>query len=178
MPLTQKQKKYIKKHYRNDEIEKIASHLNVSSQEIHKYLKERWGEQKYYSSSITKRSLLKEQNNLNIYTFKFADWLKQNFGYLLLLSLLVIIAYANSLPNGFVSDDIATIVKNPQITKFSSVYSSGIFFLRQFFFFIVSNLFGVNPWAFRLLNIFFHLGNVLLVYQIICIFPNILDLVF
>lgn len=82
----------------------------------------------------------------------------------LVLLFLSFAVYANSLGNWFVSDDVAGILQNPAVGDFSHVLQSGWGFFEPSVFFIVDNLFGKNPAAFRLINIGFHAGNSVLVF--------------
>src|SRR3989338_2322803 len=94
-------------------------------------------------------------------------FLKENVESFLLLTLLVFICYTNSLWNDFVSDDIAAIPGNPTIKTIGYLFTNPLFFARSIPFYIIFKIGGAAPFFFRLLNVFFHLGNVLLLYVII-----------
>jgi len=86
-----------------------------------------------------------------------------------LLVLLVFAVYANSLNNGFVSDDIPGIVQSGASWTWKSVFTSIIFLthwtgILQFF---IYQIVGLTPWAYRLVNILCHAISVLLVYKIV-----------
>lgn len=82
----------------------------------------------------------------------------------LLLFLLVVVTYANSAGNGFVSDDIAEIAKNPNVSHFSYIFTHPFGFIRLILNWIAYQIGGLTPIFFRLINIFFHSGNVFLIY--------------
>src|SRR3989338_129824 len=86
--------------------------------------------------------------------------IKQNWLIFLLLTVVVILVYANSLANGFVSDDVMGILKNEKIGEFKW----GLNFPLTFQWAATYHLFDKNPVPFRPENILFHLGNVWLVF--------------
>ena len=86
--------------------------------------------------------------------------IKQNWLIFLLLTVAVVLVYANSLSNGFVSDDVMGILKNEKIGEFSWSLN-----LPQTWSWAATyHLFDKNPVPFRAENILFHLGNVWLVF--------------
>ncbi|MBI2430655.1 MAG: tetratricopeptide repeat protein [Candidatus Levybacteria bacterium] len=91
-----------------------------------------------------------------------------NRWYLLLLLGLVFVSYVNALGNSFVSDDRALVLNMP-IWDTSTILSNPYPFIRQFLYLAVYKIGGLNPMLFRLPNIIFHLGVVLLIYTILCI---------
>lgn len=92
---------------------------------------------------------------------------KKRFFPIFFLIFLVIVVYFNSLGNDFVSDDISGILQNPQIKNFSHMFYAlpGIF--RRFILILTANLFGLEPFAFHLVNILFHLGSTIVLYFLI-----------
>lgn len=78
-----------------------------------------------------------------------------------MLAGLVGIAYLWTLNFAFLSDDIYGIVNNPEIFKFSWVWQNPTVVLNRLSYFIISNVFGVVPWPFRLMNIGVHLLTVI-----------------
>lgn len=81
-----------------------------------------------------------------------------------LLCLLVGGVYLNSLHAGFVSDDIKGILNNTTIGDIRFVFKNNFFFFRPLLYFIVYHLAGLDPTAFRFVNIFFHLSTVMSLY--------------
>lgn len=94
----------------------------------------------------------------------FKNWLKNNWIYISILTIVVLIAYGNSLNNAFLSDDLAEIVQNPDIGSLKNLLSSPYTFIRLIFYWIAYNIGGLSPILFRLINISFHLGNVLAIF--------------
>ncbi len=85
------------------------------------------------------------------------------------LTLLVCLAYGNCLKGDFVSDDIPSILKNEELGDVNYFFRQPSSFLRPLFYFIINKIFGRTPIFYRLLNIYFHLGTVLIVYILLSI---------
>ena len=82
--------------------------------------------------------------------------------------LLVLFLYLPFLGNAFVSDDIAGIVHG--VSRWSWVESIGwpkVIHLGVLLQFWTYYMFGLVPWVFRLTNILFHMGNVVLVWLLV-----------
>lgn len=90
--------------------------------------------------------------------------IKKHWPILLLLSILILLTYGNSLNNVFLSDDIAEIVQNPNIGNFSNIFTRPFGFIRLFLYWFAFHAGGLNPFVFRLINILFHTGSVFLIY--------------
>lgn len=107
--------------------------------------------------------------------------MKKNNHFILLIVLLGLIVYANSLFNGFVWDDQPQLLENPlirsvrnipQIFSGSSFYSAvsqkayGYYYkpLMTIFFTLIYSVFGANPFFFHLIQIVFHIINSILVF--------------
>ena len=86
----------------------------------------------------------------------------------IILVFLVVISYANSLNSGFVSDDISGIVKTAHTWTFPAVaVTKTVIHGQMLGLYVVYKLFGLAPWAYRLVNILCHAVSVLLVYAIV-----------
>lgn len=94
-------------------------------------------------------------------------YIKKNFWYLFILTALILLTYSNALNNAFVSDDIAEIVKNPNIGEISNILSRPFGFIRLIFYYLALHIGGLHPFGFRLINVFLHIGNVLLIFAIL-----------
>ena len=93
--------------------------------------------------------------------------IKKHWPAFLLLLILILLTYGNSLNNAFLSDDIAEIVQNPNIGNFSNIFTRPFGFIRLFLYWFAFHIGGLNPFVFRLINIFFHTGSVFLIYLLI-----------
>jgi len=93
-------------------------------------------------------------------SFSFKQWLQTNQFNLFFLGFLVFLAYVNSFNNSFVSDDVWGILKNEKIGSLEYFRQKAPLFLQPAIFSAVNAIFGKVPVAFRIVNIFFHLGSV------------------
>lgn len=153
MQLTRKQKRAIEKLSKTKSIEEISEATDLPKEVVIKFI----GKTNYSNNNY---QYLEKSFNLK-------KWLKENFPYLILFTLLVVVAYANSLGNKFLSDDIGMIEQRVDIGKTTFIFEDPFLFLRPFFYSIVYYLFGRNPTFFRLMNIFFHLGSIYLFFFIL-----------
>lgn len=83
--------------------------------------------------------------------------MKLHIWYLLLISFLGFITYANTLGNAFISDDIVIIAENRFITSPIYFLSDPTAIIRPFLYYFIVQLWGLNPIPFHLLNILFHI---------------------
>ncbi|MBI4038629.1 hypothetical protein HY384_01580, partial [Candidatus Daviesbacteria bacterium] len=98
-------------------------------------------------------------------TTPLKKYLKIHIHNLIILFILIAVTFGNSLSNAFLSDDLAEIVNNPNIGNLSYAITSHPFgFIRLMFYWLAFQLGDLNPILFRLINIFFHTGSVLLIY--------------
>ncbi|MGD9129668.1 MAG: hypothetical protein PVJ09_04240, partial [Candidatus Woesebacteria bacterium] len=146
MPLSKQQKKYIKKNLQKDGLKKVAHDLGVNPKSILDFLKKRWPETKYQKflnknqleiknkvKAKTREDLACSSSNslkAKLASFNFKDWLKANRLVLIFLSLLVFAVYGNSLANGFVADDLPTIVKDYKLGELSHAFRDFPVFVR------------------------------------------------
>ena len=100
---------------------------------------------------------------------KLKKWIKDIRISMTVLTVLVILTYANSLGNGFVIDDLAAIVNNPNVGTFKGISIRPLSFIQPAIHFTVYNLFGPNPAMFRLANIVFHIGTVWIIFILLSI---------
>lgn len=106
-----------------------------------------------------------------------------NRRHVLLLVLLAVVCYINTLPNGFVAGDRQFIVQNPAVGDFSAVLKSfssdywnilggqSFMYYRPvvvFSHFVDYSLYGLNPLGHHLSNLLFHIIVTLLVYRLAC----------
>jgi len=185
MVLNHSQKKYLKKNLKKLSLFQIAKNMNLEEKVILEYLKNTWSKEKYKrflknlqegnAISPGKSPLVNITNNLaqKAALFNFKDFFKKNWKVLAFLAFLVLIVYANGLNNEFLSDDIPAIKENKNIDNFYSyVLLHPLNLIRNALFFVVHKLFGLNPLFYRLVNVFFHLGSVFLVYIILFLLTN------
>ena len=86
------------------------------------------------------------------------NWIMKNKWQVLFLTGLVLVSYINAWGAEFVADDLPGIVSNPEITSFSWVWQNPMIIWGRLEYFLISNLFGLAPWAFRLTNVMAHTG--------------------
>ncbi|MGI5827767.1 MAG: tetratricopeptide repeat protein [Patescibacteria group bacterium] len=174
MKLTKKQKNYIKKYAKDFSVSEIAVTLKVPQSDIYSYVK------KYAPKTLRKRDTLSDKTinissvslTAKIKSFSLRTWLSHNYHLLFLLLFMVIIAYTNSIGNEFVSDDIAGIAQDPNLTNPQTTFVFPPSIQRIAYFFIAS-VFGKSAAAFRLFyNILPHLGNVCLVFLLLSIISS------
>ncbi|MBI3577613.1 tetratricopeptide repeat protein [Candidatus Gottesmanbacteria bacterium] len=89
----------------------------------------------------------------------------------LFLAILVLVAYANSLSNGFISDDQGITI-NATSWNLQTVLAQPYAFLRPLMYLGIYKLAGLTPWAFRIPNIVFHLFNTWLVFALVGLLIN------
>ena len=168
MALTTRHKKYIKKNYRTQSLATIAASLNLSPEEVEKYLK-KLGKVVHKNNSSSNPAI----QSPSLKDFCFKTFFIENKLYLLLVLLLGVAAYVNSLGNDFVSDDIAGIAQNPNLNKVSYLISTAPLIFQNVIYFFVDSLFGKSAFAFRFFNNFiFHLGVIAATYLLVYLLEN------
>lgn len=112
---------------------------------------------------------------------KFPSQTKLNLVSILIIMIVSISIYANTLNNGFVSDDSYVIVDNsfiknfenlPQLfTKAYLIFSGEMSYrpVVTFSYFLDNSLYDLKPWGFHLTNILIHTTNGILLYLLICL---------
>lgn len=169
MQLTHSQKNYIKKNLRFLSVEEIAQNLTVPKEDILDYLRKRWGKEKL---EIYLKKTNPEPEGIQKSPANYKNWVKDNRVNLSVLTLLIAITFANALNNAFLSDDLAEIVQNPDVGKFSYIFTHPFGFIRILLNYFAYHLGGLNPIPFRLINYIFHLGSTYLIYTILTILYN------
>lgn len=166
MSFDHRQKSYIKRNIWSSSIPEIAANLQVEKREIVEYLEKKWGKDKL-------NKFLSKKNTHNSFQPKgFKHFVKENWKYLILLLVIALSAYLNAFDNAFVSDDIADIQNNPIVGDLSYTLARPFGFIRPFLYWVVANIGGLNPAFFRSINVFFHLGSVLLVFALLSMLYN------
>jgi len=148
MQLTRKQKRQVEKLSKTKSPQEIAGILNVSEEAVIGYLP---------NSQPSK-----------IQEFNLRIWLNENYPILILLAVLVFGSFLNGLNNEFLSDDIATIRDNVEIGTLKFILFRPFVFLRAVLYFLIYNLFGKVPAAFRFPNLLSHIGCTWLFYFLAC----------
>ncbi len=95
-------------------------------------------------------------------------WLHEHIKQIAFLLLLVCICYAPTLGHAFLSDDITVIQNNPHIGDLSDAIARPQSALRSILYFVIYSVSGQVPALYRLSNILFHAGSVILLYAIVC----------
>jgi protein O-mannosyl-transferase len=97
----------------------------------------------------------------------FRNWFKNNYRNLIIIAILILVSYGNSISNDFMSDDNPSLVEDKGISSISFVFSKPDQYLRYFVYWGVNHFFGLNPAAFRLIDIIFHISFTYLGYAIL-----------
>lgn len=105
---------------------------------------------------------------------------KYSFLHILIIAILAIAIYSNTLKNGFVYDDKYTIVNNTLIKSFDNLpllLDKTAYFSRSeeityrpvvtLTYFIDFKLYGLSPWGYHLTNIIIHAINGILLYRLL-----------
>lgn len=169
MSLDRYQKNYIKKNIRRLPIAQIADELGVQEREVHDYLKKKWSKEKYRKFLSGDRGSAVAASGEGA-TFSFWKFFSENRLILAILVLLVIVSYGNALGNGFVSDDVAGFMRNPNVGNFSSIFNNPMHFSLPGLLYVTAyHIGGLHPIVFRIINVFFHLGVVILIYILLAL---------
>lgn len=83
---------------------------------------------------------------------------------LVVLFLIPFVFYLPSINFGFVSDDVYLIKNNPDLGSLGYIFASPAYFISLIPHFIVFKVFGLAPFAYRFLNIFYHSLTSVLIY--------------
>jgi len=162
--LTSFQKNYIKKNYKKLSIEEMGLELGMKEKEVRKYCTKHNLDP--LDPSIPLRSTRDDQIEFN--KFNFGQFISENIWVFVGLFFLVFVVYLNSLNNAFVSDDIAAILKNPNIGKVSNIFTGFVgFFLQGLLYFVAYKIGELNPVYFRAINIMLHLFSTFLIFIIL-----------
>ncbi len=175
MTLNHSQKKYLKKNLNKFPLEKIAADLKLTSQDILNFAKKNWPKEKYQKlakktqQSYQTKDILTTKENFSLKNFFLKNW-----KVFLFLSILVLGVYFNSLGNDFVSDDIVGIKENPNINNINYFLNPPYFNINlgSLISFLTHKIFGLNPVFYRLTNVLFHLGSVIIIYLLIGLFAK------
>lgn len=168
MKLSRPQKRYLKANIHRLPFSQVSTTLNLSEKELLAYLRQSWDTQKYhkFTQNLKIRQKDKEKRELTVSTedFSFKEFIKQNWLSVFLLTLLVIITYANSLTNDFVSDDLG-IFEGLAVRDWEYYLTAQPRTFVRALIYVLAFLIGDHhPIFFRLPNIFFHLGAVISLY--------------
>lgn len=171
MAFTSYQKKFIKKNFKRLSMLEMAQQIDLSEKEIRQYLKKVLPPDRY------EKLLAPSESNPSLEppyqkNFTFADFFFKHRKYLIYLTGLIVLAYINSLGNDFVSDDIPGIKNNPAIGSFSHIFESAFLFPERLLYFVLYHIAGLSPAAFRLSNVVFHIGSVIVLYSILVLLSN------
>ena len=157
MKITKKQKNYIKKYFHILSISEISKKSKIPESEIEKYTKK---------ANLIDKSIRAINKLTNSKSSLKKTYLKNKY-FIFFIVVLTFLIYFNSLGNEFISDDRYLILGNPDVGTLKHLFSKPWYFISYVFTFISYNLFGLQPWAFRIWNILAHIGSSLAVFFII-----------
>ncbi len=135
-----KRKKWLKKNKHKLSVDSIAKYLGKSPEETKKIL----GIKQHTEVSGTNEKYI-----------------------LIALLAFVFIVFATSLRNEFLSDDIPAILNNPIIKTWGFVTANFWGVIQNLIYFLIANLVGLKPWAFRLVNIASHVATTFFLFKIV-----------
>lgn len=160
--LTKKQIKFIRKNYLNLDTAGIAAKLNLNMSEVEAYIIKHLGKVKKAPVIF---SIQHSPQNL-IMLFRQSLWS------IILLIVLTYAAYANGASGEFVMDDIAYLVRNDHISSFQFVLDTPISVGKAFVNWLTFHAAGLNPTAFHIVNLIYHMGSVVLVFLLASLLFN------
>ena len=167
MNLDYRQKNYIKRNLRHFSVAKIAADLEVPENEILGYLRKKWSGEKY-EKFLANRLAAESTTQGAISSFSFSNFVRDNRLVLAGLAVLVLAVYFNSFFNGFVSDDVQGYALNQKVGDISNIFAGPLRFSPQGLLSVIAyHLGGLHPFAFRVINIFLHLGSTILIFFIL-----------
>lgn len=150
MKLTYSQKRYIQKHYPKESVELIAKHKKIPIELIQEHIKDKI---QFIDEEVTTQN--------NIFPLNF----KQHIPYLVLLLLFILLSYANSFGADFASDDVYAILRNEkELQSKFYIFSNALMLPRNIEYQLSYVFFGLTPFFYRIWNILFHIGFVLVTY--------------
>lgn len=166
MKLSRAQKKYLKKNLKGQSLTTIATELSVGEDQLLSYLKSIWSKKKYCQFLSQRKHQPTPPRKPTKYLV--GGWLHQHQRPLIFLTLLVLVTYVNCLNNDFVADDLPAILENPNL-------GNPLFYLRQqplnslrnLLYVIAHQVGQLNPLPYRILNLIFHLGSVIVSYALL-----------
>lgn len=157
MKLSGKQKKTIRKLAKAQNVVEIAKILNLELSEVVGFLK---------------KEGVENTEEVKIENTGFVRFVRKYWKGVLFIAFLVIVSYANSLNNDFLSDDLDGIVNNRNIGILSEVMAHPFSIARPAVYFVIFHLAEFTPAAFRGGNILFHLGSAELLYFFVSTIAN------
>ncbi len=156
MKLTDQQKKYIKRHNKDQTLEEIAEELALQTTDIDNYLKTQTDITRKVKSA---KPLFEKQNP--------KEGRKNNLLIVGVLLALIGISYYNALKGAFVSDDRYVIEFGDQIKNVNLVFKDVQAFVRSFTLWSVYITFGAKPMAFKALNVLSHIMVTIVVFFLV-----------
>lgn len=154
MPLTRKQKNFIKENFGKLSLEQVAAQLSLEPVQISAYLR-----QKNLNQTAPPPSDAIKEEDLSLRGF-----FQKNKGKILLLVLAAIVIYLNTLGNGFVSDDRDLPLDYKNQAYFQKIFTPQAAYRIPEIFHYLDSLGGFTPWRYHLTNILLHAAATLLVY--------------
>lgn len=166
MALTKKQKITIRDVCKFLTVAEMSVRLGVSEKDIYDYLKvikvkpvvsSGLIDNKDKNAAIKSINISKTKETIEDKKLSFFGIIKNNWKFLLLLSIGVFLIYLNSLKGDFVSDDYARISQNPTILNIVQSYKEGS--LVDLTNSIIANVFGLkSSFPFHLFSLILYIG--------------------
>lgn len=152
MPLTRKQKNFIRENQGKLSVEAIAAQLTLNPATVSNYLQ---------SQNFNSKNTLPATE---VPVDGFMSFLKKNKNKILLLVAAVFVVYLNTLGNGFVSDDRDLPLEYQNQAYLQKIFSPQASYRIPEIFHYLDSLGGLAPWRYHLTNILLHAAATVLVY--------------
>lgn len=153
MPLTRKQKNFIKDNRGKLSAEQLAAQLALNPASVVAFL-----QQQKFPSPENPASPETDPDH------GFLRFFRQNRSKILLLVVAVFAVYLNTLGNGFVSDDRDLPLDYQKQTYWQKIFQPKTVYRIPIIFHYLDSLGGLAPWRYHLTNLLLHAAATLLVY--------------
>src|SRR3989344_1322705 len=158
MKINKSQKKFIKANYKYLTAKEPAEKTGLTEKEINDHFKKEGMREKLAALDVG--NIFKPTSISEI-----RDFLIENFGTILLLTITTFLVFANSLLGQFVSDDIGGDRDHPSVRE--PILSPNNFYSQMIFYRIMFRIFNLDPVPLHLSSLLIHIAAVILTFILI-----------